>query len=91
MGGTGVLPSILVMMTVCDTSGRVNSFFTAAAEAQNEETPGTTSYGIPSASSLLICSFMAPYIDGSPVCTRTTFLPALAAGMTTSITWSRSM
>ena len=35
-------PEACVMMTVCETLGSVNSFFTAAAEAQNEDTPGMT-------------------------------------------------
>ena len=38
--GTGVLPSIRVMTTLCDTSGSVYSRFSAAAAPQKELTPG---------------------------------------------------
>ena len=41
--GTGVRPAIRVMMTVCDWPGSVNSAGIAAADAQNELTPGVTS------------------------------------------------
>ena len=41
--GTGVRPSIRVMMTDWDTSGRVYSASRAAAAPQKEDTPGVTS------------------------------------------------
>ena len=47
---TGVLPSIRVMTTLCDTSGSVYSRFSAAAAPQKELTPGQESYAIPSSS-----------------------------------------
>ena len=54
--GMGVLPSIRVSITVCDTPGRVYSKLRVAAAARKELTPGTTLYFIPSLSSSLICS-----------------------------------
>lgn len=41
--GTGVRPSIRVMMTVWLTVGRVYSAFSAAAAPQKLETPGVSS------------------------------------------------
>ena len=58
--GTGVFPESRVMMTVWETSGRVNSCLRVAAAAQALVTPGTTSYSIPSLSSSAICSWIAP-------------------------------
>ena len=58
--GTGVLPAILVMMTVWDTSGSVYSALSAAAAPQNELTPGHTSYEMPSLSRQSVCSRIAP-------------------------------
>ena len=42
-GGMGVRPGVRVRMTVCATSGAVNSTRNAAAAAWNELMPGTTS------------------------------------------------
>lgn len=58
--GIGVRPSILVKMTVWLLPGRVYSALSAAAVAKADDTPGTTSYPIPSSSSLSICSLCAP-------------------------------
>ena len=41
--GTGVRPSLRVMMTVCEMPGRVYSCRSAAAVPRKELTPGTTS------------------------------------------------
>ena len=41
--GTGVRPAMRVMITDCDTSGRVYSAQRAAAAPEKEETPGVTS------------------------------------------------
>ena len=77
-----------VMMTVWLTPGSVYSARAAAAAAQKELTPGVTSYSMPSASSLSICSRIAPYIDGSPVCSRTVSTPLSSASRNFSTTSS---
>ena len=41
--GTGVRPAMRVMITDCDTSGRVYSALRAAAAPEKEDTPGVTS------------------------------------------------
>ena len=74
--GTGVRPAMRVMMTLWLTPGRVYSVPTAAAAPQKEDTPGVTSQEMPSSSSWSICSWMAPYRQGSPVCRRTVVLLA---------------
>ena len=86
--GTGVRPSMRVRMTDWLTFGSVYSALSAAAAPQNEDTPGQISYARPSLSSLSICSLCAPYTHGSPVCRRTTVLPAFAAGAITAMTSS---
>ena len=57
-------PDTRVNITVCDTPGFVSSLESDAAAAVNDDTPGTTSYAIPSLSSRRICSAVAPYIGG---------------------------
>ena len=89
LSGTGVLPGILVIITDCDTAGTVYSHCTAAAAARKLLTPGHTSQAIPCFASSSICSRIAPYNEGSPVCRRTTFLPSFSALTITSITSSR--
>ena len=74
--GTGVRPSMRVMMTDCEMAGSVYSASSAAAAPENDETPGVTSWEMPSASSRSICSRIAPNSDGSPVCRRTVVLPS---------------
>ena len=59
-GGIGVLPSILVRMTLWLFPGNVYSAFKTAAVARKELTPGMTSYFIPSSSRRSICSRWAP-------------------------------
>ena len=66
-GGFGVLPSGRVIITVCEISGKVNSVSKADAVPNNELTPGIISYSILFAFNSLICSPIAPYIEGSPV------------------------
>ena len=58
--GTGVRPAMRVRITVWLTPGSVYSAFRAAAAPQKLETPGVTSYLIPSSSSRSICSRIAP-------------------------------
>ena len=58
--GTGVRPSMRLMMRVWLTPGNVYSAGMAAAAAQKELTPGTTLNSTPSARSRSICSRMAP-------------------------------
>ena len=77
--GIATRPSIRVNIAVCETSGTVNSVFSAAAAANAALTPGTISYATPARSSKRICSSTAPYMDGSPLCTRATSSPARAA------------
>ncbi len=89
--GTLVRPSARVRITVCDSSGKVSSLPSAAAAAVKEETPGTISYSIPSASKRRICSATEPKIDGSPVCTRATSSPASRAARQISTISSRVM
>ena len=54
--GTGVRPSMRVMITVWDTPGKVYSCPSAAAAAKNELTPGTTCQLMSSLFSKSICS-----------------------------------
>jgi hypothetical protein len=49
-----------VTIIVCVTPGSVNCIPSAAAEAKNAVTPGTTTDFIPFFSKLSICSLMAP-------------------------------
>ena len=86
--GTGVFPSALVRIKVCVTSGSVYSHASDAAAPNTALTPGHTSYAIPYSSSRSICSRIAPYTDGSPVCRRTVPLPAASASRITSTTAS---
>lgn len=72
------------MITVCEMPGAVSSAGNAAAAATKELTPGTTVYSMPRASRARICSPIAPYRLGSPVCRRTTALPAACAPLITS-------
>lgn len=58
--GTGVRPSMRLMTSVWLTPGRVYSAPTAAAAAQKELTPGTTSKGMPRTRRASICSRIAP-------------------------------
>ena len=56
-GGIGVARAAMrVRITVWPTPGTVSSRRSAAAAAANAGTPGTISYGTPSASSRRICS-----------------------------------
>ena len=87
VSGTLVLPSTLVNITVWVTDGKVNSFLIDDAAATKELTPGTTLYSIPYLSNSSICSFIAPYIDGSPVWSLTINLSLLF--FITSITSSK--
>ena len=57
-------------MKVCGPPGTVSETLAAAAVAKAEDTPGTTSQSMPSASSRAACSRTAPKSAGSPVCTR---------------------
>ena len=61
--------------------GTVNSVFNAAAAANRELTPGIISYSIPFSSSTAICSRVAPYIPGSPLCKRATSFPCSTASI----------
>lgn len=87
--GTGVRPAMRVMMTLWLTPGRVYSVPTAAAAPQKEDTPGVTSQEMPSSSSWSICSWMAPYRQGSPVWSRTVVLPLCSMSLMTASTCSR--
>ena len=76
-GGMGdACKEVLVAITVWLTSGNVNSLFNSAAAAAYADTPGVISYGILILLSLLICSAIAPYIEGSPEWTLATSFPA---------------
>ena len=59
MSGTGVRPSSRVMMTVWLTSGMVSSCPRTAAPAIADETPGITSYAIPSSEPLYLLRYGA--------------------------------
>lgn len=59
-GTADARPDTRVRITVCDTSGLVSSALITAAAAVNDDTPGTISYSMPSASSRRICSAVAP-------------------------------
>ena len=59
-GTADARPDTRVRITLCDTSGLVSSALMAAAAAVNDDTPGTTSYAMPSASRRRICSAVAP-------------------------------
>ena len=89
--GTGVRPAMRLIITVCDTPGSVYSARSAAAAALSELTPGTTRYSRPRASSASICSRIAPYMDGSPVCSRTTTLSGPSPRSNASSTCSSVM
>jgi len=58
--GTGVLPALRVKMTVWDTSGRVSSVESAAADAVPELTPGIIVKGILLCLNRAVCSLIAP-------------------------------
>ena len=84
--GTGVLPARRETISVWLTPGSVYSAPSAAEAANSELTPGTTSQSYPRCRSIAICSAIAPYRDGSPVCSRTTVasLPREVSASTTS-------
>jgi hypothetical protein len=65
------------MIIVCVIPGRVSCVPSAAADARNDVTPGTTIDSTPSFSKLSICSLIAPYTAGSPSCNLITVLPFL--------------
>jgi hypothetical protein len=60
------------------TSGRVNSNSRAAAVAKRELTAGIISKDIFFSLKASICSPIAPYIEGSPVCTVQLFFHSLS-------------
>jgi len=83
--GTGVLPSILVIINDCEIPGTVYSHPAAAAAARKLLTPGQISHEISYEFNCSICSLIAPYIEESPVCRRTISLFSLSAVFMTSI------
>ena len=89
--GTAVLDWALVSMMVCVTPGSVSCVPSAQAAARNAVTPGTTTHLTPAPSSASICSLMAPYIVGSPSCSRTTVPPPAAPSLSASVISSRTI
>ena len=88
--GMGVRPGVRVRTTLWLTPGRVSSRPSAAAAANTLLTPGTMTAPTPRSASAAICSAMAPYRQGSPVCRRITRFPARAASLMIRICSSRS-
>ena len=77
--GMGVRPPSRVSTTDCATCGTVSSSPAAAAAAPSDDTPGTISDASPRAWQNAICSWVAPYTDGSPECSRATTSPSASA------------
>ena len=73
--GTLVLDSARVIIIVCVIPGRVSCVPSAAADARNDVTPGTTIDSTSSFSNSSICSLIAPYTAGSPSCNLITVFP----------------
>ncbi len=91
-GGIGVLPPpSRVSTTDCATSGMVSSRCASAATAEKEDTPGTTSVGMPISAQRSSCSCVPPHRAGSPEWIRATFSPSSNARRYTATTSSSGM
>ena len=78
-------------MMVWVTPGRVSWVRRAAVDASMAVTPGTMAHATPFSSRLSICSRMAPYMVGSPSCSRTVTSPRDAASYSISVICSRTI